>query len=111
MTISHHDLAPGVIAVTLSGRLTIGPMCGKIATLTDELLREGKRTIIFDLAGVTRLDSTGMGYFISSYKKIAAVGGEMRMAGANGRVRAVFRISRLDTLFPFYPTVPEAAGP
>jgi len=44
-------------------------------------LAEGARKIIFDLSGVTVIDSTGIGRFIASFNKIMAAGGEMRMAG------------------------------
>lgn len=77
-------------------------------SLVEDLLREGKRTIIFNIASVTRIDSTGIGRFISSYHKIAAAGGEMRMAGATGTLFQAFHVSLLDTVFRFYPDV-EAA--
>jgi anti-sigma B factor antagonist len=109
MKTSYDDVAPGVVAVAVSGRVILGPLSEQIVTLIDELLRQGKRTIIFDLTGVTGLDSTGIGRFISSYNKIAAAGGKMRMAGATGHVFDVFHISQLDTVFPFYATVGEAA--
>jgi anti-sigma B factor antagonist len=110
MTISHHDLSDGAAVITLSGRVTLGTTSEQIVIVTEELLREGKRTIIFDLAGVTGIDSTGIGRFISSYNKILAVRGEMRMAGAAGHLLDVFHISQLDRVFPFYATLPEAAA-
>ena len=109
MPVSHHDLTHGVVAVTLSGRITMGPISRQIETITDELLQQGKRTIIFDLAGVTGLDSTGIGSFISCYSKINAAGGEMRMAGATGHLLDVFRITKLDAVFSFYATLGDAA--
>jgi len=109
MEIRLNDVAPGAVAVVLSGRVIMGPASERIVTLIEELLHQGKRTIIFDLAGVTSLDSTGIGRFISSYKMIKAADGEMRMAGATGHLFDVFHISRLDTVFPFYATAEEAA--
>lgn len=110
MTISHHDLSDGTAVITLSGRVTLGTTSEQIVIVTEELLREGKRTIIFDLAGVTGIDSTGIGRFIFSYNKILAVRGEMRMAGAAGHLLDVFHICQLDRVFPFYATLPEAAA-
>jgi len=110
MTISHQNLAEGVAVITLSGRVALGPTSEQIVTVTENLLREGKRTIIFDLAGVTGIDSTGIGRFISSYQKIVAARGEMRMAAATGHLLDVFHVSQLDTVFPFYATLTDAAG-
>ncbi len=109
MEISHRDAAPGVTVVTLAGRIMMGSQSEEIVNLVEELLRQGKRTIVFDLSGVTSIDSTGIGRFISSFNKIAAAGGEMRMAGATGHLFDAFHVSLLDTVFSFYETVDEAA--
>jgi anti-anti-sigma factor len=69
----------------------------------------GKRTIIFDLAGITAIDSTGIGSFISAYNKILSVGGEMRMAGATDHLSTIFHISQLERVSPFYTTLADAA--
>lgn len=109
MEISHKDVAPGVAVVALAGRVMMGPQSEQIVTLVEELLRQGKKTVIFDLSGVTSIDSTGIGRFISSFNKIAAAGGEMRMAGATGHLFDAFHVSLLDTVFPFYGSVEEAS--
>lgn len=110
MEISHHEVAPGVVVITLAGKLTLGTETGKITSLVDELLRQGKRTLIFDLAAISSIDSTGIGRFISSFNKIGSAGGEMRMAGASKQVFQAFHVSLLDTILRFYPTLEEAVG-
>jgi anti-sigma B factor antagonist len=109
MEISYREIAPGAIVVTVAGKVMMGTASEQIVSLVEDLLRNDKRTIIFDIAGVTKIDSTGIGRFISSYNKIAAVGGEMRMAGATGTLLHAFHVSLLDTVFRFYPDV-EAAS-
>ncbi len=109
MEISHKDVAPGITLVTLAGRVMMGTQSEQIVSLVEDLLRQGKRIVIFDLSGVTSIDSTGIGRFISSFNKIAAAGGEMRMAGATGHLFDAFHVSLLDTVFPFYETVEEAS--
>jgi len=108
MEISHREVAAGAVEVTLAGKIMLGLESEQIVNLVDELLRIGTRTIIFNLAGVTAIDSTGVGRFIWSFNKIAAVGGDMRMAGATGHVLQTFRVSLLDTVFSFYDSL-EAA--
>jgi anti-sigma B factor antagonist len=109
MEITHQETAPGQVVITLTGKLMMGPESEKIVELVDDLLRQGKRTIIFDLSGVKAIDSTGIGRFISSYNKVMAAGGELRMAGAFGHVFQTFHVSLLDTVFRFFPSV-EAAS-
>jgi anti-anti-sigma factor len=108
MEISHREVMAGTAEVTLGGKIMLGLESEQIVNLVDQLLRQGTRTIIFNLAGVTAIDSTGVGRFIWSYNKIAAAGGDMRMAGATGHVLQTFRVSLLDTVFSFFDTV-EAA--
>lgn len=109
MEITHREVAPGVEAIAISGKVRMGPSSEPIVATVEELLRQGKRKLIFDLSGVTGIDSTGIGRFISAYNKVAATGGDMRMAGAAGHVFDAFHISLLDTVFRFYATVEDAA--
>jgi len=108
MEISHREITPATVVLTLTGKLMLGPEGDRIVTLVEELLRQGKRKIVFDLSGVTVIDSTGIGRFISSFNKIMAAGGEMRMAGATGHVMQSFRVSLLDKVFQFCGSVEEA---
>ncbi len=108
MDITQNTIGTDKVVVTLAGKIMMGPESERIVTHVDELLRQGKRTIIFDLAGVSHIDSTGIGRFISSYNKIMAAGGEMCMAGATGHLFDTFHVSLLDTVFRFYPSVEEA---
>jgi len=110
MEIQTNEIDPSTVAVTVAGKVMMGTNSEQIENLVDQLLREGKRTIIFDLSGVTTLDSTGIGRFISSFNKIMAAGGQMKMAAATGHIFQTFHVSMLDTVFPFYPTVEEAAA-
>ncbi len=108
MEISHNEIAPGVIIIKLAGRVMMGSESEQITTLVSDLLKGSNRVIIFDLAGITVIDSTGIGRFISSYNQIAAVGGQMRMAAAPKLVIRAFHACRLDTVFRFFPTVEDA---
>jgi anti-sigma B factor antagonist len=109
LEIAQRELSPDTIAVSLVGKLMMGPAGEEIPGMVAEFLKRGKKIIIFDLSGVTVIDSTGIGRFIASYNKIVAAGGEMRMAGATGHLLHSFKVSLLDQVFPFYPTVEDAA--
>lgn len=106
--ISHREVAPTTVVITLAGKLMLGPEGDHIVTLVEELIGKGTRLFIFDLTAVGAIDSTGIGRFISSFNKIMAVGGEMRMAGASSHVFHSFKVSLLDRVFRFFPNV-EAA--
>ena len=108
MEISHTEIAPATAVVTLTGKLMMGPESAQIVNLVDDLMQRGTRIIVFDMAGVTAIDSTGIGRFIYTYNKLAGAGGDMRMAGATGHVFQTFKVSLLDKVFRFFPTAEEA---
>ena len=110
LQIEHHEIEPGTTVITLAGKLMLGRESQEIETLIAELLGRGQRHIIFDIAGVIRIDSTGIGRFIYSYNKIAEAGGKMGIAGATPHLRECFRATRLDRVFKLYPDVPAASA-
>ena len=101
LDIQHKETRPGVIVIAMTGKVMLGPESQKLELLIPQLLREGHRNFIFDLTGVSHLDSTGIGRFIFSFNKVRQAGGQLYMAGATGHVRDVFRVTRLDTIFRF----------
>lgn len=87
----------------------LGADSGQVEALVNELLLQGCRDIVFDLSGLTHIDSTGIGRFIASYNRtMQTEGASMRMAAATGVVRSAFRVTKLDSVFPFYDTVEQA---
>jgi anti-anti-sigma factor len=108
MELSHNEIASDIVVIKLAGRVMMGSESEQITTLVSDLLKRSKRVIIFDLSGITAIDSTGVGRFISSYHQIAAAGGYMRMAAAPSLLIRVFHVSQLDTVFRFYPSIEDA---
>ena len=108
LEITQTETAPDTVVVKLTGKVMMGTDSEPIATMVDGFLAAGKRVVIFDLSGVTRMDSTGVGRFIYSFNKITAAGGAMRMAGAVGHIFDIFHVSLLDTVIPFFPSLEEA---
>ena len=110
LEIREQETEPGTAVISLEGSVMRGPEGERIESVLNELLSRGFLNIIFDLSGVKRIDSTGIGRFIYSLNKVEEKGGKLRMAGAQGYVRECFRVTRLDTIFQFCPTVEEASA-
>jgi anti-sigma B factor antagonist len=108
MTIGHDDAVSEVAVISPAGRVTLGQRSEQIEEQVEKMLGAGKKIIVFDLAAITKIDSTGIGRYISSYNMISSVGGEMRMAGATEHLSKIFRVTRLDSVFRFYATVADA---
>jgi len=108
LTVETQSREAGVWVVSLSGRLMIGAEGRRVETIAGQLFREGARCVVIDLAGITHLDSTGIGYLVAAMNHAMAAGGRMPMAAAAGKVREAFRLTRLDSVFQFFDTA-EAA--
>jgi anti-anti-sigma factor len=108
LRIEHRELGPGAVLLALAGRLMLGPEGQEFETLVANLIGQGYRQFVFDMSGVTHIDSTGIGRCIASLNKISHAGGKLYMAGATGQVRDGFRVTRLDRIFRFYDDVPAA---
>lgn len=108
LAIDRRDGEGSISVITLRGKLMLGEDCNKLEAVIPELLKEGRTKLIFDLSEVTHIDSTGIGRFIDTYGRLLKVSGKMRLAGASGAVRDSFRVTRLDTVFSFFPSVEEA---
>jgi anti-anti-sigma factor len=61
------------------------------------------------LSQVTYIDSTGIGVIAYCVGKIAQKGVRGAVAGARGLVMDVFKLTRLDTVIPFFPDVASAS--
>ena len=110
LQIEQKQFAPGVTVIALAGKLMLGKESEQIEALVPALLEQGQRNIIFDIAGVSRIDSTGIGRFIFSYNKILQAGGTMAITGASSLLRECFRATRLDSVFKLYEDVPGAVA-
>ncbi|MEO8028261.1 MAG: STAS domain-containing protein, partial [Bryobacteraceae bacterium] len=87
LLIENRDVEPNIAVVTLTGKLMLGLESAQLGTMVPELIHAGRKHFIFDLSGVSHIDSTGIGRFIDAFAKIGKGGGQLRLAGATGAVR------------------------
>ena len=109
MEISYVEYQPGVVLVTVKGRVLLSTGCDRIESEAIEWIDKGYRKFIFEVGEVTHIDSTGIGRFIALLNRLMPLGGQLRIANAHGVFRDSFRVTRLDTVFQFYPDVESAA--
>lgn len=101
---------PDIVVLEITGKITLGRECKQLEWATENLVREQQKKVIFDLAGVTRIDSTGIGIIVMSAGQIKNVGGELRVAGATDHVEHVLRLSSVDKLVALHPSATAAAA-
>ena len=109
LTIERNQIPPDITVLGMTGRIVLGNNSRDVELKLAEILRDKAKKIIFDLKGVTMLDSTGVGILVVCQGKITKEGGELRVAGATGIVEEVLKVTSVDKLFRLFFTVTEAA--
>jgi anti-sigma B factor antagonist len=110
LTINRSQLEPDIDVLEMNGRIVLGNDSRAVEWKFDELLKENRKKVIFDLGHVTVLDSTGVGIVVMCYARLKKSGGALHIAGANGMVEQTLRMTNVDRLIELYPSVSEAAA-
>jgi anti-anti-sigma regulatory factor len=74
------------------------------------LLREGKLSVIFDLSGLSFIDSAGVGNVVMCFDKLKKSGGTLLVAGAQGYVENTLKMTHVNDVMPLLPSVEAAAA-
>lgn len=53
-----------------------------------------------DVSGLDFIDSTGLGVIVGALRRLREAGGDLTMSGAQGAVRRVLEVTRLDKAIP-----------
>ena len=101
-------IPPDVVVLKFTGKITLGRESARIEMQVADLLNEGNKKFVFDIAAVTYIDSAGLGVIALCSANVNQAGGVFRVAGAQGLAAKLFRITKLDNVIPMFPTV-EAA--
>src|SRR5438309_11706179 len=96
MQIDQTRMEPDVTVVALSGRMVIGTELQRIEPTVDDLLKKQAKKIIFDLAKVDFVDSSGLGVLSSCVSKTRRAGGQLRFVGIWDRVMRLLTTTDLD---------------
>jgi len=110
LDIQTKHLQPDIVVLELTGRITIGRDCKQLEWAVENLVKEGRKKVIFDMAGVTNLDSTGIGIIVMSAGQIKKAGGELRVAAATAHVEEVLKMTNIDQIVVLHPTPAAAAA-
>ena len=110
LNIQRRLIGSDTVVVEILGKIVFGPECQQIEWLIADLLGQDEKKIIFDISGVSQIDSTGVGIIVMCFGKMKKAGGDLRLAGAKGTVAGVLKITKVDSIIPSYPTAAAAVA-
>jgi len=70
-------------------------------------IETGSDQIVLDLRQVAFMDSSALGALIGGIKKMRGLG-TLAVSGANGPVLQLLKLTRMDKVFPLYPSITDA---
>jgi anti-anti-sigma factor len=111
LSVERRQIPPDIVVLEMIGKIVLGNNSRDVELKLGEILADpANRKIIFDVSGITVLDSTGIGILVVSQGKINKAGASLRIAGATGFVEDTLKITSVDKLIQLYPTAVEAAA-
>jgi anti-sigma B factor antagonist len=94
--------AGDVIVLSLTGEITLDDGDLKFGRRIDQLLNKGQHKILVDLAGVTYIDSAGVGMMAFEYKAVRAKGGALKLLSLTGHSHRLLAMMKLMTVFEVF---------
>jgi anti-sigma B factor antagonist len=97
-----------VTILDLKGRLRVGGNAVALHKSIRSLVLEKKILIVLNLAGVTFIDSCGLGELVASQISVKNKGGEIRLLALTDTLRELLTLSRLLSVFDTYEAEADA---
>ena len=92
----------------VKGKVMGGPDASVFQQMIKSELAKDHKQFIFDLGGVDWMNSSGLGILIGGLTTIKNASGELKLANVTDKIKSLFMITKLVTIFDSYETVEEA---
>ena len=94
--------AGDVTILDLRGEVRIGEGSIALRDAIRNLAAAGKKKLLLNLAGVSYIDSSGIGELIANYTTVSRQGGQLKLLKLTDRVQNLLVITKLLTVFDAY---------
>ena len=91
--------AAGVAIFDLTGHLTAGPEANELGQALSRAYDHGSRWILLNCAGLSSIDSGGIGDLVEACAIIIRRGGVVRLLNPTPKLTHLLELTRLDSLF------------
>jgi anti-sigma B factor antagonist len=96
------------LVLSLYGELVDRDECRDMINLIEETCQQENAWIIFDLSDLRAMNSTGLNILINALTMARKSGGEVWIAGVSEKVRKLFIITKLNTIFHVHESEEDA---
>jgi anti-sigma B factor antagonist len=88
--------------VDLSGKITLGEETVTLRTTVRNMVNEGGKKIVLNLADVNYIDSSGVGELVSTYTTVTNAGGKLKLLQLTKKIQQLLAITKLLTVFDVF---------
>lgn len=97
----------GVTVLSCQGRIVFGEEAAHLRETLKAALGTSRR-VVLNLAGISYIDSGGLGMLVGAYSSARSSGADIKLTGLGARLREVLQITKLVTVFEVYDTEQQA---
>ena len=98
----------GVAILDVRGNLMGGQETIAVHDKVKELIEKNQKKVIIDLSRVKWMNSSGLGTIMGCLTSLKNAEGDLKLCGVTEKVKSLFMITKLITLFETHNTVDEA---
>jgi len=91
-----------VAIIDVEGKILLGEGDVEIKEAVDNLLKQGNKNIILNMAKIPYLDSAGLGELIRCFTTLRKSGGDFKLLSPNQRIIDLLTITKLLNVFDCY---------
>lgn len=109
MTIKE-EIRDNVALLFLKGNMMGGPESMEVHEKIKSLISDNMLKVVIDLAKVKWMNSSGLGALMASMTSLNNSGGELKISSTTEKIKNLFMITKLLTIFDTYETADRAVA-
>ena len=103
-------LADDVTVIDIEGKILLGEGDLQVRQAIDDLLAQGRKKFLLNLARVPYIDSAGLGQIIRCFTAVRKAGGTLKLLSPNAKVVDLLTVTKLVNVFDWYNDESNALG-
>lgn len=104
------EIRGDVAVLYLKGNLMGGPEGQEVHEKVKSLIADKVKKIVIDLSKVKWVNSSGLGILMACMTTVKSAGGSLKISGATDKIKNLFIITKLITIFDTYETAERAVA-
>ncbi len=108
LSFERRDATKGYIVLSLIGDLDMWTL-PTAKEQVQKLIDEKKVKVVLDLERTNYIDSSGLGFFIGTLKKLRDAGGELILINLNAYIYGIFQLIQLQHIIKTFDSLEEAS--